>query len=66
MKVVSKSKETLFSDLFIGDVFEYDGAYYMKIDNECKVMGVGLESGDVCRFDSKITVTKVNGYFVIE
>ena len=64
MKVTIKgnTKGTNFSEVRAGEVFEYDGQYYIKTDEE---NATNLNSGVVSYFDNRETCTIVNAEVII-
>lgn len=66
MNIIDRTKKLCFSDITVGDVFEFEGIYYMKIEGEEENTSVGLECGGVWHFDPKEPVRLVRGSFVIE
>lgn len=64
MKVTVKgnTESTIFFEVRAGEVFEYDGQYYIKTDEE---NATNLNSGIVGYFDERDTCTIVNAEVII-
>lgn len=66
IKFENKTK-VFFSDLKIGDVFLYGGAYYMKClsPENCNNNVINLKETYMATLDKGVLVTPVEGYFKV-
>jgi hypothetical protein len=66
MKIIRKTAEAKFSSLAPGDVFNYDGYTYMRIDDEGE-NAVNLGDGELASFeDHEIIVPHPAAFLTLE
>ena len=61
----TRNKSCFFEELHYGEVFTFDGLYYMKVIEDSDINAVDLDSGELCYFREGDVVIPVEAELII-